>query len=124
MKEKHLLITGRPASGKTEILIAFANMFPKTTLFLSEECTEDLLKNKKGLNELVKVVNSSEFTYEETQNYTSLCVDYLELLSDETLQKIIKTIKQSNLQVIVTSQVKRRQNEVLDRIESLISRRH
>ncbi len=124
MKEKHLLITGRPASGKTEILIAFANMHPKTTLFLSEECTEDLLKNKKGLNELVKVVNSSEFTYEETQNYTSLCVDYLELLSDETLQKIIKTIKQSNLQVIVTSQVKRRQNEVLDRIESLISRRH
>lgn len=124
MKEKHLLITGRPASGKTEILIAFANMYPKTTLFLSEESTEDLLKNKKGLNELVKVVNSSEFTYEETQNYTSLCVDYLELLSDETLQKIIKTIKQSNLQVIVTSQVKRRQNEVLDRIESLISRRH
>ena len=124
MKEKHLLITGRPASGKTEILIAFANMYPKTTLFLSEECTENLLKNKKGLNELVKVVNSSEFTYEETQNYTSLCVDYLELLSDETLQKIITTIKQSNLQVIVTSQVKRRQNEVLDRIKSLISRRH
>jgi len=92
-KEKHLLITGRPASGKTEILIAFANMHPKTTLFLSEECTDDLLKKEKGLNELVKVVDSSEFTYEETQSYTSLCVDYLELLSHETLQKIIKIIK-------------------------------
>lgn len=48
MADRHLLITGRPASGKTELLVAFANMHPKTTLFLSEECTEDLLKNKKA----------------------------------------------------------------------------
>jgi len=50
MTEKHLLITGQPASGKTELLVAFANMHPKTTLFYSEECTEEMLKNQKGLN--------------------------------------------------------------------------
>lgn len=124
MSEKHLLITGRPASGKTELLIAFANMYPKTTLFLSEECTEEVLKKEKGLNGHVKVVDSCSFAHELPQGYTSLCVDYLELLSKEILQKIIALIKQNNLQIIVTSQVRVGHNEVLNRIESLISRRH
>jgi len=124
MSEKHLLITGRPASGKTELLIAFANMYPKTTLFLSEECTEGVLKKEKGLNGHVKVVDSCSFAHGLPQGYTSLCVDYLELLSKEILQKIIALIKQNNLQILVTSQVRVRHNEVLNRIESLISRRH
>ena len=35
--ENIILLAGRPASGKTEMMIAYANQFPKTTLVLSEE---------------------------------------------------------------------------------------
>jgi len=123
MKDKHLLITGRPASGKTEVLIAFANMHPKTTLFFSEECTENLLKEQKGLTKLVKIVDSSNFMNEDIQKYTTLCIDYLELLSTEMLHQIMQIVKRNAIQVIATSQVKRGNNEVTDRIESLINRR-
>ena len=44
MNGKHLLLTGRPASGKTETLIACVNMYSSTTLFLSEE---NITKSKK-----------------------------------------------------------------------------
>lgn len=82
------------------------------------------VKKQKGLNEFVKVIDSSDFTYDLINNYTSLCVDYLELLSDEMLQKIMQVIKRNDVQVIATSQVKRGHNEVIERIESLINRRH
>jgi len=123
MTEKHLLITGRPGSGKTELLVAFANMHPETTLFYSAECTEEMLKNEKGLNENVAVADSSTFKFEQANNYTTICVDYLELLPEEILEKVKVLIKQNNLQIIVASYVKRGDNEVIDRIDNSIRKR-
>ena len=37
MREKFLLISGRAGSGKTQILISYANQYPRKTLIVSEE---------------------------------------------------------------------------------------
>jgi len=119
MTEKHLLITGRPASGKTELLIAYANMHSKTTLFLSEEMTEVDLKQRE-LNADVKVIDSQQLRNVNLEDYHTLCIDYLELLSDDTLQELIKIIKANRVRVIITSQVRRGTNELMLRIRSMI----
>jgi replication-associated recombination protein RarA len=124
MNEKHLLITGRPASGKTELLIAYANMHPKTTLFLSEESTESLLKEQRGLSSLVKVVDINNFNIDDLERYNTLCIDYLELFSKEDQEIFIKIIQENKICVILTSQVKRGNNEVLKRIDDLIFSRN
>ena len=124
MSEKHLLITGRPGSGKTEMLIAIANKHPKTTLFLSEEYDKTTLRDRRGLDRRVNVVTSETFLAETMSKYETLCIDYLELLSDEALEKIVTSIKKGRLHIIVASQVRRGVNEVVERIEALIRRRN
>ena len=123
MQQKHLLLTGRPASGKTEVLIAFANRYPATTLFLSEEMDEDKLKNDRGLDKSVKVADSTKFLDEDLARYKTICVDYLELLSIEILEKILQIVEENRLQLIVASQVRRGKNEVVGRIKDLIEKR-
>lgn len=123
MTDKHLLITGRPGSGKSELLIAYANMYPKTTLFLSDESTEEFLKQQRGLDAQLKVIDSKDFDTSMLNGYETLCVDYLELLSEDMIQKLFKILEDNNHRVILTSQVKIGANELLDRIHNLINRR-
>ena len=92
MTEKHLLIIGRPASGKTELLIALANMHPKTTLFLSQESDEELLKEQRNLSELVKVVDRESFDLKDLHNYETLCIDYLELLDSDFVKELMNIV--------------------------------
>jgi len=94
MTEKHLLITGRPASGKTELLVAFANMHPKTTLFFSEECTEEMLKNQKGLHANVAVA----------VNYTNARNNLKSLIDDacDNAEEIIITTKNDKSVVLIS----------------------
>ncbi len=54
MIEKHLLLTGRLASGKTEVLIAFVNRFAKTTLFVWDEMNEEILRIRGLDKKLIK----------------------------------------------------------------------
>lgn len=123
MNEKHLLIAGRPASGKTEVLIAIANMHPLNTLFLSEESSEEVLKEQRNLSKLVKVVDSKSFNLKELRNYETICVDYLELLDDGLIVDLINIIQKNTIRVIATSQVRRGENELLSRFQTLIDRR-
>jgi len=123
MNEKNLLITGRPASGKTEILIAIANMHPSNTLFWSEESSEIQLKEEKNLSHLVKVVDSKSFNLEELKNYETICIDYLELLDNYSIKELMKIVKMNKKRIIATSQVRRGKNELLDRMQCPISRR-
>ncbi len=123
MTDKHLLITGRPGSGKSELLIAYANMHPKTTLFLSDESTEEFLKQQRGLDAQLKVIDSKDFDTSILNGYETLCVDYLELLSEDMIQKLLKILEDNNHRVILTSQVKRGTNELLERIDNAINHR-
>lgn len=123
MKEKHLLITGRPASGKTEMLIAIANMHPSNTLFLSEQNFEEELKEQRGLSNLVKVVNRKSFNLKELHNYETICVDYLEILDTPLIANLINVIQMDTIRVIATSQVRRGQNELISRFQTAIDRR-
>lgn len=123
MAEKHLLITGRVASGKTEALIGIANLHSKKTLFLSEECTEQKLKEKRGLSNEVKVIDTNSFNISELTNYETLCIDYLELLDNKFIEELIEIIKTNSIRIILTSQVRRGDNELILRIKHLITRR-
>lgn len=123
MLEKHILITGRPGSGKTQILIAIANMYPKTTLFFSEEQSEKHLKTKSGLSTDVRVVHSDGFVSEDLNKYSTVMVDYIELLSSNIVHKLVKVIEENKLRVIIVSQVRRGENEVIKRFEELMDRK-
>lgn len=123
MAEKHLLITGRVASGKTEALIGIANLHSKKTLFLSEECNEQELKEKRGLSNEVKVIDTNSFNISELTNYETLCIDYLELLDNKFIEELIEIIKTNSIRIILTSQVRRGDYELILRIKHLITRR-
>ena len=47
-----ILLSGRPGSGKTQMLIDYANMHPNTTLCISQESTKEELR-ARGLSSLV-----------------------------------------------------------------------
>lgn len=124
MNEKHLLITGRPASGKTEVLIAIANMHPSNTLFLSNESSDSELKEQRNLSKLVKVVDSKSFNLKELHNYETICVDYLEVLDDGLIVDLIDLIHKNSIRIILTSQVRRKENELLSRLQTSIDRKN
>lgn len=124
MNDRHLLITGRPGSGKTEMLMALANRHPQTTLFLSEEYDKATLRDRRGLDRRVKIVTCEEFLTDEVSDYETLCIDYLELLSNEALERIEDLIEKECLHIVAASQVRRGTNEVADRIRSLMRRRN
>lgn len=54
--ENIILLAGRPASGKTEMMIAYANQFPNSKLVLSEEYNPQSLV-QRGLNHIIKVTS-------------------------------------------------------------------
>lgn len=99
-----ILLAGRPGSGKTEMLIAYANLYPKTTLFISNESTQETLINR-GLSKEITYYNNFENV--DLSTYKILCIDYLELFDQELIQKVITNALEQKLRIIVATQMKR-----------------
>ena len=104
--ENIILLAGRPASGKTEMMIAYANQFPKTTLVLSEEYNQQSLV-QRGLNNIIKVTSQDEFYKVNLENYKTLCIDYLELFDQNKIVNIIETANEKKLRIILLSMMNR-----------------
>jgi predicted ATP-dependent serine protease len=104
-----ILLSGRPGSGKTVMLIAYANMYPKTTLILSEESTKETLVSLNLLKD-VDVVNESNFNNIDISKYDTICIDYLELFNKIFINEKIKLITELNLRLIILTQLDRNYN--------------
>ena len=104
-----ILLSGRPGSGKTEMLIAYANMYPNTTLILSEENIKEGLVDRK-LSEKVTVTDSQGFKNIDMSKYDTVCIDYLELVDYGLIDKIIKESARLNIRLIILTQLDRNYN--------------
>lgn len=102
--KNHILLSGRPASGKTQMLIAYANMYPATTLFISQELTNEAMR-KRGLSDLVDYKDSFEDI--DFEKYKTLCIDYLELFEKENLKQFIVRAIEKDKRIILASQMRR-----------------
>ncbi|MGJ0336093.1 DnaB-like helicase C-terminal domain-containing protein [Aliarcobacter cryaerophilus] len=120
--ENIILLAGRPASGKTEMMIAYANQFPKTTLVLSEEYNQQSLV-QRGLNNIIKVTSQDEFYKLNLENYKTLCIDYLELFDQNKITNIIKAANGQKLRIILLSMMNRQCdiNNILSNIDKSTS---
>ena len=107
--DNFILLSARPGSGKTEMLIAYANMYPSTTLILSEENTRESLIDKK-LSEKVIVTDSQGFKNIDMLKYDTVCIDYLELVDYGLIDKIIKESARLNIRLIILTQLDRNYN--------------
>lgn len=101
-----ILLSGTPTSRNTEMLIAYANMYPATTLYISLKCTHELLLSK-GLKSEVAVIDKVPIKDTILDNYETFCIDYLEVGNKVDIEKfIIKKLKK-NKKVILASQMER-----------------
>ena len=106
-KQNYIVLAGRPGSGKTEMLITYANQYPDRTLFFSLEISRDDLRNR-GLNRSVKVIeNITEFDIKEINNFDTICIDYIQLLSKEYIYDLMKKLMQMDIRIILASQMRR-----------------
>ncbi len=105
MDNKFLLISGRPGSGKTDLMIHYANQYPETTLILSEESTKKQLQ-KKGLKETVKVVGKKKFININVNKYDAVCIDYIELFDNNFIKNYIEPLKNTDIRMIVIDQMR------------------
>lgn len=103
-----ILLSGRVASGKTEMLIAYANIYPKSTLFISSESPREVLINR-GLKNEVAYIDGLDNSLEniDLSQYETVCIDYLELFNANVVKKILAVAMNKNLRVIVATQMKR-----------------
>lgn len=106
MSQNFILLSGRPGSGKTEILIAYANAYSTTTLFLSEEHSIEGLRNKNLSNE-VKVVKMDTFSDIDITNYETLCIDYIDLCNKNFINKSIIPLMDTDIRIITAQQMNR-----------------
>lgn len=102
--KNHILLSGRPASGKTQMLIAYANMYPATTLFISQEVTNEAMR-KRGLSDLVDYKDSFEDI--DFEKYKTLCIDYLELFEKEDLKQFMVRAIEKDKRIILASHMRR-----------------
>ena len=108
-RKNYILISGRPGSGKTELLIAYANQYPTTTLFYSEENDALTLQNR-GLNTEVEVVNKKQFDLEDINKFDTICIDYIQVFEHDYIYNLMKELMQRNIRIIAVSQMSRHMN--------------
>lgn len=99
-----VLLSGRPASGKTQILIAYANSYPETTLFISNETTREQL-TQRGLDK--KIAYCTAFDKIDIAKFETICIDYLELFDKDAIMQFITKALESSIRVVVATQMKR-----------------
>jgi len=104
-----VLILGRPGSGKSEQLISYANVHKDETLFISFENDATKLYNNRYLDNSIKVINSIDNVCNElTDSHKTICVDYLELISDfDSFKKMLLFANENKIRVNIASQLKR-----------------
>ena len=106
MSDNFLLIAGRPGSGKTELLICYANRYPAKTLVLSEESTKKQLQ-ERGLQETVIVVGKNEFQAIDINEFDTICIDYIELFERNFINDVLAPLKDQGIRIIAISQMTR-----------------
>ena len=104
MSDHFLLISGRPGSGKTELLICYANRYPAKTLVLSEESTKRQLQ-ERGLNETVVVVGKNEYDKIDINKFDTICIDYIELFERDFINDVLMPLKEKDIRIIAISQM-------------------
>lgn len=116
MKLKNvILLSGRPDSGKTEMLIAYANLYPRSTLFISLESSQEELI-ARGLKDEIKYLDMIENI--DLAEYETVCIDYFELFNKEDIKQFISSLIERNLRVILATHM-RRNGKVNDLFEQL-----
>lgn len=111
-----ILLAGRTASGKTSMLISYANTYPNSTLFISAESSNDFLINK-GLNKDIAYfdgTNKDELLNINLTKYETICIDYLELFNKEIIKNFIDYLLCEEKRIVVATQM--RPNGIIDNI--------
>ncbi|WP_151900464.1 DnaB-like helicase C-terminal domain-containing protein [Sulfurimonas hydrogeniphila] len=102
-----ILLSGRPASGKTAMMIAYANIYPKSTMVLTQENSKEQLLNR-GLSKEIIVIDDIEiFKSVSISKYETLCIDYIDLLDNEFIIKYIYPLINTKLRIIALQQMDR-----------------
>lgn len=104
MKEKFILLSGRPGAGKSEMIFAIANKYPEKTLILSMEYSKEQALIR-GLNKDVVVVEQLDGI--DINFFDTICIDYLELFDENYIQELIKTLIHLNKRIIVVTQMRK-----------------
>jgi len=115
MRENYLLISGRTGAGKTELLMAYVNLHPEGTLIISEEYSDETIK-KRGLNPLVKVISAKGFDTINIQNYTTVCIDYVEIFEKEFIESLLEQIMDTDTQIVAVTQMKKTDYSIMNNI--------
>jgi len=111
MEEKYILLAGRAGTGKTQMLIAYANFYPATTLILSEESTKERLI-KLGLDKKVDVVDLDNFNISKISKYETICIDYVELFDEEYLKDLMMKLMKANIRIIAVTHMRAKSYEI------------
>jgi nucleoside-triphosphatase THEP1 len=106
MSYKPMIISGRPGSGKTEIVIALCNAHPEKTLLIAEEYDAAYIR-ERGLKPEVTVMGAKEAARLPSFGFETVCIDYIELLSQELLEEIIKKAELEGVRLVAVSQMRR-----------------
>jgi predicted ATP-dependent serine protease len=115
MKENYLLISGRPGSGKTEMLICYANQFPEKTLILSNEYSKQTIQ-KRGLDTNVEVTDQNGYDKINILEFDTICIDYIEVFEKNFIANVIKEIINLDIRIIAVSQMSRSDYSVLNNV--------
>ena len=101
-----ILLSGRPGSGKTEMMIAYANIYPNSTLVISEESSnKELLK--RNLSKEIQVIGEDDFQNINLLEYTTICIDYYELFNRDLINTIIQDIIKLDIRLVLLTQLNR-----------------
>ncbi len=106
MEGKFILISGRPGSGKTELVLHYCNAYPEKTLLLAEEYSKEYII-ERGLNSEVTVATQKEFDVIELEKFNTIVIEYIELFDKSIIQDIVKKALCNNMRIIVVSHMKR-----------------
>lgn len=115
MKENYLLISGRPGSGKTEMLICYANQFPEKTLILSNKYSKQTIQ-KRGLDTNVEVTDQNGYDKINILEFDTICIDYIEVFEKNFIANVIKEIINLDIRIIAVSQMSRSDYSVLNNV--------
>lgn len=101
-----ILLAGRPGSGKTDMIITYANQYPLSTLIVSEESTV-LDLQERGLDSCVHVIHQENYRSVDLTMYTTICIDYLELFDQNVVKNMILEAVKLNMRIILVSHMRK-----------------
>jgi len=105
MQEKYLLISGRPGVGKTEMLMSYANLYPKETIILSEGHSKKHMQ-ERGLHVGVDVVSTQELGGINYLKYKTFCIDYIELFDRDFIMNLVEELMLLDIRIVALSHMR------------------